>query len=135
MKSEKQYQHKRQSTRNTGTHCEDIRELRYGKQIIRTVSDEGNVYLSAADVARAINMSNGRITRLYLPKNQSTIFNLPTPGGVQPVRMVNLRGIVCILARSKKPESASLMEWLFNKFYIAETTNIPEDAWTSLSIG
>lgn len=96
---------------------------------------DGDVFISATDIAKAMGMYNGRITRLYLPEEQSPMFNVATPGGMQPVRMVNLRGIVCILARSKKPESASLMEWLFNKFYIAETTNIPEEAWTSLSIG
>jgi hypothetical protein len=125
----------RKSTPNVKLPCGEVKALVYNALPIRMVEIDGDVFISAADVARAINMSNGRITRLYLPKNQSTIFNLPTPGGMQPVRMVNLRGIVCILARSKKPESASLMEWLFNKFYIAETTNIPEDAWTSLSIG
>lgn len=126
----------RRRTRNTGKHCEDIKELKYGELVIRTVSgDDGNVYLSAADVAKAINMSNGRITRLYLPKNQSTIFNLPTPGGVQPVRMVNVRGIMRILGRSKKSESVPFLEWILDRFYVTETTHIPEEAWMPMSIG
>lgn len=124
----------RHSTQNIGQPCGEVKVLTYNSLPIRMVEANGDIYLSATDVAKAMGMYNGRITRLYLPEEQSPMFSISTPGGVQPVRMVSLKGIIRILNKSKKPESALLVEWLFNRFMVvvSETAPISEGTWASL---
>ena len=88
--------------------------LNYKGSRIRTIFKGDKIYMSAGDMAKAIDMSNGRITRLYLAEGEMTTIELPTPGGIQPVRMIETMGIVKVLGRSKKPESSQFLQWFFD---------------------
>lgn len=107
--------------------------ISYNSHTIRTVEHRGKFMVSVSDLAKAMDMANGRITRDNLPKECTAIIKMSTKGGIQPVKMVDIRGAIKLLKKSKKPGSVMMIPWLLANVFVDEAATIPEEKWASLS--
>lgn len=82
--------------------------INYRGNEIRTVVDKGTLFVSISDIARALDMHKGRLTRIKFP---SRVFTLKTGGGMQPVAMIDHSSAITLLFRSKKPGAEDLRKW------------------------
>jgi len=108
---------------------------------IRTVIIDGEIWFVAADVCRALDLSN--VTKALYALKDNEKMTLTTSkghsgkrGGAQMLNVVNEPGLYRLIFLSRKPEAEEMKDWVFHEvlpqirkygFYSVENTEDEED--------
>lgn len=71
---------------------------------IRTVTKNGQPWFVAADVCRALEISNSRDALTRLDEDEKGVASIDTRGGMQEMATVNEPGLYTLVLGSRKPE-------------------------------
>lgn len=76
---------------------------------------DGQPWLVAADVCRAIGLDQVSRAVSRLKDAQKGVTEITTPGGKQKVTVVNEPGVYRLIGRSNKPEAERFQDWVYEK--------------------
>lgn len=114
-----------------------IDEIKYRDTTIRTVYTGHMLYFSVTDIAKAMGMANGRITRAYFGEHER-FFSFLTPGGKHKIKTVSFNKLLDILKRSRKPDSSEVLKVVSRhvqeNYFINETSEIPGGIWIQQAV-
>lgn len=79
---------------------------------IRTVEVEGEPWFVAADVCRALEISDTHKAVDRLDDDEKGRSLIPTPGGAQQMAIVNEPGLYSLVLGSRKPEAKAFKRWV-----------------------
>lgn len=79
---------------------------------VRTVLLEGNPWFVAADVCRALDVSNSRQALTRLDEDEKGVISNDTLGGTQQMAIVNEPGLYSLVLGSRKKEAKEFKRWL-----------------------
>lgn len=79
---------------------------------IRTVVINGEPWFVAADVCRALEISNSRDAVQRLDEDEKGVVLTDTLGGQQSMTTINEPGLYVLVLRSRKPESKEFKRWI-----------------------
>ena len=82
----------------------------FGK--VRTVTLDGAPCFVAADVCRALDISNSRDAVRRLDDDERGVVSTDTLGGVQEMTVVNESGLYSLVLGSRKPEAKQFKRWI-----------------------
>jgi prophage antirepressor-like protein len=88
-----------------------IRELNYGGRPVRILQEEDEVYICQSDLAKALGIADGRLTKVPYP-GKMAMLETWTTGGIQPHKMIRIDNVVTCLNKIKTTESSSMKKWL-----------------------
>jgi prophage antirepressor-like protein len=73
---------------------------------------DGEPHFVAADVAGALDLGNPRSSLALLDDDEKGVHTMDTPGGPQPMAIVNEPGLYSLIFRSRKPEAKAFKRWV-----------------------
>lgn len=79
---------------------------------VRTVQKDGQPWFVAADVCRALEISNNRDALNRLDADEKGVASTDTPGGKQNLTVVNEPGLYTLVLGSRKPEARAFKRWI-----------------------
>ena len=79
---------------------------------LRTVSKNGELWFSAADIGKALDYTNMSKTLGRLDDDEKGITSISTLGGIQDVWMVNEPGLFTLILGSRKKEAKAFKRWI-----------------------
>ena len=79
---------------------------------IRTVTKDGQPWFVAADVCRALEISNNRDALSRLDVDEKGVALTDTLGGKQEMQIVNEPGLYALVLGSRKPEAKQFKRWI-----------------------
>ena len=79
---------------------------------VRTVIREGEPWFVAADVCRALEISNNRDALSRLDDDEKGVALTDTPGGQQEMSVINEPGLYTLVLGSRKPEARAFKRWI-----------------------
>lgn len=80
--------------------------------LIRTTVIENVPWFIAADVCRALDISNSRDAISRLDDDEKGVVSTDTPGGTQAMQAINEPGLYSLVLGSRKPEAKSFKRWI-----------------------
>lgn len=83
---------------------------KFGK--VRVVERDGEPWFVAADVCRALDISNSRDAVGRLDEDEKGVVSTDTPGGKQEMSAVNEAGLYNLTLGSRKPEAKAFKRWV-----------------------
>lgn len=98
------------------TWYEGFRVFRFAGFPIRTIlDDKGNPWWVATDVARVLNFRDAWSAVRGLDEDERGTHILCTPGGDQPLTIINEPGLYSLILRSTKPEARRFKKWIVSE--------------------
>jgi len=82
------------------------------KPPLRVVERDGETWFVAADVCRALGLSDPAQSLRYLDDDEKGLFSKQTPGGPQSVSIISESGLYSLILRSRKPEAKPFRRWV-----------------------
>ena len=79
---------------------------------VRSVLIEDEPWFAAADVCRALDISNSRQALARLDDDEKGVISTDTPGGEQKMAFVNEPGLYSLVLGSRKPEAREFKRWI-----------------------
>lgn len=79
---------------------------------IRTIEKNGAPWFVAADVCRALEMSDVSMSLRRLDDDEKGTSSICTPGGQQEMSIVNEPGLYALVLGSRKPEAKAFKRWI-----------------------
>ena len=79
---------------------------------IRTTVKDGAPLFVAADVCRALEISNSRMATERLDDDEKGVISTDTPGGTQKMTAVTESGLYALVLGSRKPEAKAFKRWI-----------------------
>lgn len=79
---------------------------------VRTVLKDNEPWFVAADVCKALEISNNRDALSRLDADEKGVASTDTPGGEQEVSIVNEPGLYTLVLGSRKPEAKEFKRWI-----------------------
>lgn len=79
---------------------------------VRTITREGEPWFVAADVCRALEISNNRDALSRLDDDEKGVALTDTPGGEQELLIINEPGLYTLVLGSRKPEARAFKRWI-----------------------
>ena len=79
---------------------------------VRSVLIEDEPWFVAADVCRALDISNSRQALARLDEDEKGVISTDTPGGEQKMAFVNEPGLYSLVMGSRKPEARDFKRWI-----------------------
>lgn len=79
---------------------------------IRTTVKDGEPLFVAADVCRALEISNSRMATDRLDEDEKGVISTDTPGGTQKMTAVTESGLYALVLGSRKPEAKAFKRWI-----------------------
>lgn len=79
---------------------------------LRTVQKDGQPWFVAADVCRALEISNNRDALSRLDTDEKGVALTDTPGGTQEMTVVSEPGLYSLVLGSRKPEARQFKRWV-----------------------
>lgn len=79
---------------------------------IRTVVKDNEPWFVAADVCRALELSNNRMAVDRLDEDEKGVSSIDTLGGEQTVAIINEPGLYTLVLGSRKPEAKAFKRWI-----------------------
>ena len=79
---------------------------------VRTVLQNGEPWFVAADVCKALEISNSRDALTRIDEDEKGVALTDTPGGMQEMVIINEPGLYALVLRSRKPEAKSFRRWI-----------------------
>lgn len=83
---------------------------KFGK--VRTVNREGGPWFVAADVCRALELSDVSMSLKRLDDDEKGTNPICTPGGEQEMSIINEPGLYALVLSSRKPEAKAFKRWI-----------------------
>ena len=79
---------------------------------VRSVLIDDEPWFAAADVCRALDISNSRQALARLDEDEKGVISTDTPGGEQKMAFVNEPGLYSLVMGSRKPEARDFKRWI-----------------------
>lgn len=79
---------------------------------VRTTVIDGEPWFVAADVCRALELSNSRMAISRLDDDEKGVSSTDTLGGKQEMQIVNEPGLYSLVLGSRKPEAKAFKRWI-----------------------
>ena len=79
---------------------------------VRTITREDEPWFVAADVCRALEISNNRDALSRLDDDEKGVALTDTPGGQQEMSVINEPGLYTLVLGSRKPEARAFKRWI-----------------------
>lgn len=79
---------------------------------LRVVDVDGSPWFVAADVCKALDISNSRDAISRLDEDEKGVATTDTLGGVQQVSIVSESGMYALIFSSRKPEARAFRKWV-----------------------
>ncbi len=79
---------------------------------VRTVMKEGQPWFVAADVCRALEISDNRSATARLDDDEKDAVSIRTLGGDQKMSIINEPGLYSLVLGSRKPEAKAFKRWI-----------------------
>ncbi len=79
---------------------------------VRSVLIDSEPWFAAADVCRALKISNSRQAVARLDDDEKGVISTDTPGGEQKVTFVSESGLYSLVLGSRKPEAKEFKRWI-----------------------
>ena len=90
-----------------------IQVFNYEDTPIRTYRDEsGEVWLVAKDVCNVLGIVDSHVAIRELDTDEKGRCNIPTPGGIQPMSIINEPGLYKLAFKSRKPGAKKFTRWV-----------------------
>ena len=83
---------------------------KFGK--VRTVNREDGPWFVAADVCRALDVTNNRDAVARLDDDEKGVALIDTPGGEQEMSIISESGLYALVLSSRKPEAKAFKRWI-----------------------
>lgn len=79
---------------------------------VRTVMKDNEPWFVAADVCRALDLTNSRMAVERLDEDEKGVSSIDTLGGTQAVTIINEPGLYALVLGSRKPEAKAFKRWI-----------------------
>ena len=79
---------------------------------VRALDRAGQPWFVAADVCRALDISNHRDAVQALDDDEKGVANADTLGGVQKTQIISESGLYALIFKSRKPEAKAFRKWV-----------------------
>lgn len=79
---------------------------------LRVIDREGEPWFVAKDVRVALGLANIASSMALLDSEEKGLHTVETPGGPQPVNIVNESGLYSLILKSRKPEAKAFKKWV-----------------------
>ncbi len=79
---------------------------------VRVIDIDGKPWFVATDLCAVLGIANSRDALASLDEDEKGVATTDTPGGVQPVAIVNEPGMYSLILRSRKPEAKTFKRWV-----------------------
>lgn len=79
---------------------------------VRTVVKDNEPWFVAADVCRALELTNNRMAVDRLDEDEKDVSSIDTLGGAQSVTIINEPGLYSLVLGSRKPEARAFKRWI-----------------------
>ncbi|MGI5222992.1 BRO family protein [Nocardia sp. CA-290969] len=90
----------------------DLMPFVYEGATVRTVVINGEPWFVLADLCVVLDIANPRNVAARLSEDQKGVRSVDTPGGQQPMTLVNESGMYEVVIRSDKPGAVTFRRWL-----------------------
>lgn len=87
---------------------------------VRVVMVDGEPWFVAADVCKALDITDNRAATRKLDDDEKGGYSIPTPGGVQSVGIVNESGLYTLILRCRDAVKQGTTAWRFRKWVTNE---------------
>lgn len=84
----------------------------YQGREVRTAQKNGEPWFVAADVCKALELSNGRQAVARLDDDEKGVISTDTLGGKQEMTIINEPGLYTLILSSRKPEAKQFKRWV-----------------------
>ena len=91
----------------------DIKNFTFAPGLeLRVIDRDGEPWFVAKDVRVALSLGNIASSIAILDDDEKGLHTVDTPGGPQPVTIVNESGLYSLILRSRKPEAKAFKKWV-----------------------
>lgn len=90
--------------------------VHYEGHVIRTYLDGSHLWFAASDLARALGFRDGYAIARSVADEDKAYPELETEGGRQRSAIISDIGLIVFAARSPKPFSRKLLQWVLDEF-------------------
>lgn len=92
---------------------EQLQTWNYGSSEIRTVEKDGEPWFVGKDVADILGYSDtAQAVRKHIDDEDKGVVEMTTPGGKQPVTIINESGLYSLILSSKLPNAKKFKRWV-----------------------
>lgn len=90
---------------------------------VRVVEENGGIYFVAADVCKALEISDVSNAIKSLDADEKGTYNISTRGGYQNMAIVNESGLYALVLKSRKPNAKKFRKWLTGEVVVSIRKN------------
>ena len=90
----------------------NIELFKFNNNEVRVVTQDGEPWFVANDVANVLSLGNPRSSLALLDDDEKGVRTVDTPGGDQNLTVVNEAGLYSLILRSRKPEAKQFKRWI-----------------------
>lgn len=91
----------------------NIVAFKYNEQQVRTIEKNGEPWFVGKDVAEILGYSDtAQAVRKHIDNEDKGVVEMTTPGGKQPVTIINESGLYSLILSSKLPTAKEFKHWL-----------------------
>ena len=84
----------------------------YKSHQVRTTTIDGEVWFVAKDICDILEIADTHTAIRELDEDEKGGHNIPTPGGMQDMTIINEPGLYKLIFKSRKPEAKSFTRWV-----------------------
>ena len=84
----------------------------YKTHQVRTTTIDGEVWFVAKDICDILEIADTHTAIRELDEDEKGGHNIPTPGGMQDMTIINEPGLYKLIFKSRKPEAKSFTRWV-----------------------
>lgn len=84
----------------------------YNDKEVRTVQQNGEPWFVLKDVCQVLDLGSPHKVAERLDEDEKGRNQIPTPGGVQEMTIINESGLYAVILRSDKPEAKPFRKWI-----------------------
>nr|DAT48530.1 MAG TPA: repressor domain protein [Caudoviricetes sp.] len=94
----------------------NIVAFKYEEQQVRTIEKNGEPWFVGKDVAEILGYSDtAQAVRKHIDNEDKGVVEMTTPGGKQPVTIINESGLYSLILSSKLPTAKEFKRWVTSK--------------------
>ena len=91
----------------------NIVAFKYNEQQVRTIEKNGEPWFVGKDVAEILGYSDtAQAVRKHIDNEDKGVVEMTTPGGKQPVTIINESGLYSLILSSKLPTAKEFKHWV-----------------------
>jgi prophage antirepressor-like protein len=96
----------------SGVNVSEVEQFQFGERQVRVIDLDGEPWWVARDVCDVLEIERVDSSLRSLDDDERGTHTVSTPGGYQPMAIVNESGLYSLILRSRKPEAKTFKKWV-----------------------